>query len=161
MWCSKKKPMLEAGAAAPSVRLKTPEGKSWDLQEELRGGPVVLAFFKISCPTCQFTVPFLDRLAKTSEARIVLVSQDDAIGTRQFLDHFGVTLPVVLDELKVYPASNGFHITHVPSMFVVEADGVVSWALNGFHKTELERLASRFSVPMFLAEERVPLMRPG
>lgn len=161
MWCSKKKPMLEAGALAPAVRLKTPAGNTWDLQEELQAGPVVLAFFKIACPTCQFTVPFLDRLAKSSGARIVLISQDDATGTNQFLAHFGVTLPVVLDELKVYPASNGFHITHVPSMFVVEADGHVSWALNGFHKTELERLASRFSVPMFLTDERVPLMRPG
>ncbi len=153
--------MLEAGAEAPAIRLKTLDGQRWDLQEELGQGPLVLAFFKISCPTCQLTIPFLDRLARQSAARIVLVSQDDAVGTRQFLDHFGVTLPAVLDELKVYPASNGFHITHVPSMFLIETDGMISWALNGFSKPELERLAHRFSVPMFLTEERVPLLRPG
>ena len=122
---------------APAIRLKTLQGESWTLQDELRQGPVVLVFFKISCPTCQLTIPFLDRLAKNSAARIVLVSQDDAQGTKQFLDHFHVQLPVVMDELKVYPASNAYGITHVPSLFVVEVDGGISWALNGFHRTEL------------------------
>ena len=55
---------LTVGTKAPDFVLKAMDGKRFSLQEELGSGPVVLAFFKVSCPTCQYAFPFLERLHK-------------------------------------------------------------------------------------------------
>ena len=53
---------LEPGTIAPDFTLPTMEGKQFSLQEALARGPVLLAFFKVSCPTCQYAFPFMQRL---------------------------------------------------------------------------------------------------
>ena len=53
---------LATGTRAPEFELKTLDGKKFTLRDELAHGPVALAFFKVSCPTCQYTFPFLERL---------------------------------------------------------------------------------------------------
>ena len=55
--------MLSVGGKAPDFVLPTLSGIEVSLGEMTRSGPVLLAFFKISCPTCQYTFPFLERLA--------------------------------------------------------------------------------------------------
>ena len=52
-------PTLSAGKTAPTFQLATTTGERLSLPEALADGPVLLAFFKVSCPTCQFTFPFL------------------------------------------------------------------------------------------------------
>jgi peroxiredoxin len=104
--------MLEAGAYAPVVELKDTEGNQRSLEQMLATGPVLLAFFKISCPVCQMTAPFLSRLAKSESVQVVGVSQDDAAATKGFNQRFGVTFPVLIDEGRAgYPASNSYGIT--------------------------------------------------
>ncbi len=53
---------LRVGAKAPEFELKTLDDGKFALSQELGSGPVVLAFFKVSCPTCQYALPFLERL---------------------------------------------------------------------------------------------------
>jgi peroxiredoxin len=53
---------LTTGAKAPEFELKTLDGKRVSLGKELSRGALVLAFFKVSCPTCQYAFPFLERL---------------------------------------------------------------------------------------------------
>jgi peroxiredoxin len=145
--------MLSAGSKAPISSLP-------DLAEILSRGPVLLVFYKISCPTCQFTLPFLERIAHGS-LPIVAISQDDAAGTRRFQSKFG-TLPTLLDsEEQGYPASNAFGIAYVPSLFLVEPDGGISLASEGFVKADLESIAARAAVPIFQATESVPAWKAG
>ncbi len=157
--------MLQAGAAAPEVRLESLGGLSFRLAEEVREGPVVLAFFKISCPTCQFTLPFLERLHQgqsPATPRIFGVSQDTAAATVEFNRHFGIRFPVLLDPAaQQYPASNAYAITSVPSLFLIGPSRRIEWELSGFHKEELELLGTRFGQSPFTPGERVPAMRPG
>ena len=54
---------IAAGNLAPGFSLKSLEDQEYSLGKLLRRGPVVLAFFKISCPVCQFTFPFIERLS--------------------------------------------------------------------------------------------------
>ena len=54
--------MLQVGKSAPHFELAAIDGKSYSLQEGLKRGPVLAAFFKVNCPTCQYTLPFLERL---------------------------------------------------------------------------------------------------
>jgi peroxiredoxin len=158
--------MLETGTAAPDFELSDLDGKSWRLKDSLARGPVLLAFFKTSCPTCQFTFPFLQRLADSNGAgpdrpHLVAITQDDAAATRQFEEKFGVSMPTLVDEPRAYPASNAYRITHVPSLFLVEKDGKISQAFDGFSKVEIEKLAERFHAAPFRSGEQVPALRPG
>ena len=74
---------LTVGAKAPEFELKTLDGKKFSLSDELARGPVVAAFFKVSCPTCQYALPFLERLYKAyakNGVTLVGISQNDAKG---------------------------------------------------------------------------------
>jgi peroxiredoxin len=156
--------LLEAGRIAPEFSLKDVGGERRSLRENLKHGPVLAVFFKISCPTCQLTLPFLDRLLDRlkDKLRVVGISQDDASSTKEFLEYFKIGFPVLIDPGKDhYAVSGAYRLTNVPSMFLIEKDGRISWALHGFHRGDLETLAGKFGVALFGANEKVPLMKPG
>src|SRR5258707_7429847 len=118
---------IVAGNTAPEFSLKSLDQKEHSLRALLERGPIVAAFFKISCPVCQFTFPFLERLHQrygSSGATFLGISQDDARATKNFASEYGVTFPVVLDE-DGYPASNAYGLTNVPTIFLIEPDGKV------------------------------------
>ena len=121
--------------------------------------PVLLAFFKINCPTCQLTFPYLQRLADRGGPRIVGVSQDDAEDTAEFKAAFGVRFEIVLD--TGYPVSRAYGLEYVPAMVLVEPDGRISWRSEAFAKADLEELAGRWGVRIFDAGDRVPNYKPG
>ena len=162
MWGKRRQSMLEAGTQAPAFQLKTLNGASIALQDALSKGPALLAFFKIGCPVCQLTFPYLERMAGNRAVQIIGISQDDADATKFFNQRYGVTFPTLLDDSKAgYPASNAFGITSVPSMFLVETDGAVSKAFAGFSKRDLEALGERIGVKPFRPDEKVPDYKTG
>jgi peroxiredoxin len=156
---------LTTGDRAPDFRLTDlASGNEKTLSELLKAGPVFLAFFKVSCPTCQYTLPFLERIHRGAEGatRLFAVSQDDAEATREFHHEFGITMPTLVDSARFgYPASNAYGLSHVPSMFLIERDGTISWSLVGFNRKELEVLGEKLGVQPFKAGERVPEMKSG
>jgi peroxiredoxin len=161
---------LVAGKIAPNFSLKALDGKEYSLSAAMKRGPAVVAFFKISCPVCQFTFPFLERLYKRyggDNVAFLGVSQDDARATRRFAEEYGVTFPVLLDE-PAYPVSNGYGLTNVPTVFLVDQDGTVRTVCLGFDKAGLEAIACTLAerrrlapAPVFFADERVPAHKPG
>jgi peroxiredoxin len=161
---------VQAGDKAPLFVLRDAAGNEYSLAEELRKGPVVAAFFKISCPVCQFTFPFLERLFKIYGANVatfLAISQDDALDTREFCQEYGVTFPALLDD-ENYTASNLYGLTNVPSVFLIGTDGVVKAESIGFDKTNLELISSELaavaklpSAALFRANEIVPSFKPG
>src|SRR5260370_27342964 len=113
---------INPGATAPAFSLKDLSGKDYSFPALLEKGPVVAAFFKISCPVCQFTFPFIERLFKCyggGGVTFLGLSQDDEKPTKKFAGEYGVTFPMVLDE-KGYPASNAYGMTTVPAIFLVD-----------------------------------------
>ena len=154
--------MLAEGSQAPEFTLLRMDGSTISSTEIAQNGPALLVFFKISCPTCQFTFPFLERLSKNSKLQVIGVSQNDAEGTAEFNQAFGISFPILLDsEATGFRASNGFGISHVPSMFVMEPDGKISTAEQGFTKLLLEELGERAGVAVFSPAEKIPLYKPG
>lgn len=162
MWGRHKKAVLQAGARAPSFQLKYLDGVLVSLEELLSRGPALLVFYKISCPVCQLTFPYLERLAAGSAIQIVGISQDDLAATQGFNRRFGITFPTLLDAgSESYPASNAFGITNVPTLFLVEPDGYIASAVSGFSKRDLEALGRRAGVAAFRADESVPEWKAG
>ena len=156
---------LTVGQRAPDFRLEDLNGGQRTLGELLRAGPVFLAFFKVSCPTCQYTFPFLERLHRglaDGPISMFAISQDDADATREFHSEFGITMPTLLDRAaQGYPASNAYGLAYVPTMFLVEGDGTISWSLTGFNRKELEALGAKLGVNPFRPGELVPEMKSG
>jgi len=139
---------LAMGIKAPDFELKTLEGKPFSLSDELRRGPVVLAFFKVSCPTCQYAFPFLQRLYKAYGNRgvkLVGVSQNDARETAAFGKDFGLTFPLLLDDMRSYPVSNAYGLTNVPTIFWVAQDGEVEVSSVGWVKADFEAINRKMS----------------
>ena len=119
------------------------DGKPFSLSEEQSRGPVVLAFFKVSCPTCQYALPFFERLHRVygqKTVKLVGVSQNDAKDTAEFKKQFGITFPVVLDDTKRYPASNAYGLTNVPSIFWVAEDGEIEVSSVGWVKADFDEI---------------------
>jgi peroxiredoxin len=163
---------VTAGQTAPGFSLKGLDGTSYSLEALREKGPVVAAFFKISCPVCQFTFPFLQRLNQRYGDRGVTflgISQDDARATADFGREYGVTFPMVLDETEEgYPASNAYGLTNVPTIFLIDADGKVRVSSMGFVKADLEKIAAELAerrkiapTALFRPNESVPENRPG
>lgn len=150
------------GARAPEFRLARLDGGEAGLHELIANGPVLLAFFKISCPVCQMTFPFLDRLHTPGRLPVYGVSQNGEEDTRDFNRRFGVGFPTLLDrEENGFAASNAFGISTVPSMFLIERDGTISRVIEGWVKQDIESLAALAGVAPFREGEDVPAWKAG
>jgi peroxiredoxin len=179
---------LGTGAKAPDFELKSLHGKRVSLSEELSRGAVVLAFFKASCPTCQYAFPFLERLhraygskgstherqpqglkpasdresdaalkGRSSTGRsstggdllgtvsLIGISQNDAEETAAFIKEFGITFPVLLDDVRSYVVSNAYGLTNVPSIFYVAQDGEIEVSSVGWMKADFEDMNRRMA----------------
>lgn len=158
----KRREILATGQKAPAFDLKDLNGAGQSLDSILQKGPALLAFFKSSCPVCQLTFPYLERLAASTAVQVIGLSQDDAKTTTAFNNRFGVTFETLLDDSKAgYVVSNEFGITAVPSIFLVEQDGTISQAFSGFSKREMQAAGERMRVAPFSPEDNVPEHRPG
>ena len=161
---------ITTGTTAPGFSLKSLDGKEYSLGKLLQNGPAVVAFFKISCPVCQFTFPFLERLYRrygSGDVAFLGISQDNAADAKDFAREFGVTFPILVDE-KGYPVSNGYGLSSVPTFFLIEPDGTVRVSCMGFGKAELEEIAKELAerrkvslAPLFAANEKIPAHKPG
>ena len=154
--------LLEPGSRAPEFRLARLDGGTATLQEVIANGPAVIAFYKTTCPVCQFTFPFLERIHKAGTLPVYAISQDNAEDTREFNREFGLTLPTLLDaEGSGYRASNAFGISSVPTTFLIEGDGAIARVIEGWSKREIESLGGLAGAQVFRQGENVPEWKAG
>jgi peroxiredoxin len=155
-------PALNAGVVAPDFTLPLVQGGQVSLRDALVKGPVVLVFFKKSCPVCQYALPLLERMFQANRAANVTVlgiSQDKAGDTKAFLREYGVTFPVALDDPANYAASNAYGLTNVPTIFYIAPSSEIEVSCVGWSKADVEAINQK------LAEQReqppAPLWRKG
>lgn len=163
-------PKLHAGMPAPTFTLSDSTERRYTLTDALKKGPVLAAFFKISCPVCQFTFPFLQRMYESygdSKMSFWGISQDNATDTQEFLHEFGVKFPSLLDS-DGYKVSKQYGLTNVPSLFLIQPDGKIQTASVGFAKRDIETIAAEVAKvtgkpeqPVFRPGEKVPEYKPG
>jgi peroxiredoxin len=164
---------IEAGKSAPPFNLMATDGKKRSLHEALAKGPLLAAFFKISCPTCQYTFPFIERLyqqLRSAGARNIQVwgiCQDNASHGLRFAKEYGVTFPILVDD-EPYETSREYGLNYVPTLFLIALDGRVEITSDGFAKADLiaiqKWLAGHFSVKppaLFRPADGVPEFKPG
>jgi peroxiredoxin len=162
MAAGKYRKLLDPGSRAPDFRLPQLNGGSTALQEILANGPALIAFFKTTCPVCQFTLPFLARIHKPGTLPVYAISQDDARDTKEFNREFGIALPTLLDtERSGYPVSNAFGISSVPTAFLIDRGGAISRVIEGWSKRDIEWLGGLAGVEAIRPGDNVPEWKPG
>jgi len=164
-------PALSAGKAAPEFTLEKMDGGKFDLREVLSRGPVLAVFFKISCPVCQFALPYVERLYQAYKGKnvtIVGVSQNNKGDTAKFMQEYKLTLPVLLDDTTSYPVSNAYSLTNVPTLFWIERDGEIGLSSVGWSRADMEQINRLIAesgrgeqAVIFSPGENVPDFRAG
>ena len=162
---------IVAGNIAREFSLKALDNRDYSLSDLMERGPVVAAFFKISCPVCQFTFPFLERLHKRyggDGVTFLGISQDDGGSTSKFAKEYGITFPILIDDENGYVISNAYGLTNVPTIFLIEPGGAVKVSCMGFDKKDLETIAAELAgrkkiaqTPLFRPDEVIPANKPG
>jgi len=158
------------GQTAPAFELTGIDGKQYSVRRALARGPVLAAFFKVECPTCQYAFRFLERLYqqfRTQGVQIWGISQDDARDSQRFAKEYGVSFPVLIDDYP-YQISREYGLKYVPTLFLIAPDGRAKLTSDGFAKADLleiqKLLAKHLSVTppaLFLPSDGVPEFKPG
>jgi peroxiredoxin len=139
---------LSPGTKAPDISLAAVNGSTFSLQDALKKGPVVAAFFKVSCPVCQYAFPYLERLHQSyrdQNITFVGISQDDKRNAAAFLKQYGITFPTLLEDTTSYAVSNAYGLTNVPTWFLIGQDGEIEMSSVGWVKKEMEELNRRLA----------------
>jgi peroxiredoxin len=163
-------PVLTAGKTAPPFSLASTGSERYSLQEGLAGGPVLATFFKVNCPTCQYTLPFLERLYRQFRdkgVQVWAIAQNETHDSRQFAKEYGLTFPILIDDYP-YAVSRAYRLEYVPTIFFITPDGHIAVSSEGFCKADLleiqKSLAQSLSASpgaLFLPAEKVPEYKPG
>jgi thiol-disulfide isomerase/thioredoxin len=145
---------LDAGEASPSI-----PGVALD-------DPVLLFFYKVTCPVCKLAAPVAERLQQAYPGRVVGVGQDDPEALRTFAQDFGVSFDSVQDP-PPYPASDAYGVRSVPTLFLVDGgdvlDVVESWDRDGYNRLShgLAELIGADASTVSTPDDGLPPFRPG
>lgn len=162
---------LAAGTKAPQFDLPAMDGSKFSLQDALTRGPVLAVFFKISCPVCQYALPFFERIYKAYGQKnlvIVGISQNERADTAEFMKRYGITFPVLLDDTKHFSVSNAYGLTNVPTSFWISEDGEIEISSVGWSRQEFEEIVGKAASatgdtprPVFQPAEQIADFRAG
>jgi peroxiredoxin len=162
---------LDAGMQAPQFELPAMDGSKFSLQEALSRGPVLAVFFKISCPVCQYALPYFERVFKTygnKKFSIVAISQNEKEDTADFVRRYGITFSILLEDTKTFPVSNAYGLTNVPTAFWISQDREIEISSVGWMRQEFEEIARRAASeagevpkPVFQPAEQIADFRAG
>jgi len=131
-------------------------------------GETLYAVFKTTCPVCELTWPYLERIRQIGAGLgILAVSQDDRGKTRAFGERLGTALPTAYDP-EPWKASDALGVTNVPTLFRVGPTGKIEETVVGFDRARMEGLARRAAelagkphAGLFRANDQVPAIKPG
>lgn len=130
---------LEPGTQAPDFTMRDQEGKEWILSKI--EGYRFLIFYKVTCPTCQLTLPFIEKLYQWygDGVNIFGIIQDPPNKAKEFMNNYGLTFPQLIDAPD-YPTSIKYDVQVVPTYYLIDPEGKIIISRESFVKKELEDL---------------------
>lgn len=126
---------INQGNLAPDFELKTLNGESIKLSD-LRGKKVILNMWATWCPPCRAEMPDMQKFYekyKDENVTILAVnmttSEKNVDSIPAFLDEFGITFPVVLDEQN--EVADIYQVVALPSSYIIDSNGVIQQKVMG------------------------------
>ena len=150
-------------ARVPSLGLADPAGHVRALSDAWASGPALVLVGHSGCDTTRFTLPYVDRVhRRRTRGGVAVVLQDDPDAARELVDRLGLDVPVLL-EPPPYPLAASLGLTVVPTLLQVGPGGTIEASVEAFQRDALEQAAARLGVagPLFTADDRAPVVRPG
>ena len=131
------------------------------------GQPMVLFFYKSTCPVCQLSAPVIQAFETAYPGHIVGVGQDLSETLAVFSRDHGMTFRSVSD-VAPYAVSNLYGIRVVPTTFLVGADGDIVEVVESWDRERLNAISSQMADltaspyrPISEPEDGLPPFRPG
>ncbi len=131
--------LLEAGLAAPNWELKGADGKNVSLKS-LRGKVVIMDFWATWCGPCKRSMPSVQKLHdhfKNKPVVIFGVSSFETGDAPGYMKSKGYTYPLLLKGDRV---AEDYHITGIPTFYVIGPKGDIIFSRKGYNKGEEEEL---------------------
>lgn len=111
---------------APDFSLPDLNGDVLSLHD-FRGKPVILVFWRVNCPSCEYQMPFLQAFyEKWSNDKVVLITVnvgEPAGLVGEYVSTHGLTLPILLDTRQ--GVAQNYGIIGVPFTFFIDDEGMV------------------------------------
>lgn len=117
---------LEKGDMAPDFELQTIDGETVRLSD-FRGEKVMLNFWATWCPPCRAEMPDMQKFHENKDVTILAVDLFDTESkiedVEEFMDDYGVTFKVLLDEGST--VSTKYGIQPIPTSYMINSKGVI------------------------------------
>lgn len=114
----------EETSSAPQFTLQTIDGSTVNLVD-FRGTPVMLTFWRINCPACQFQMPFTqalyNKLSSDSLAVLTINVGDRPSEIEDYVNRRSITYPILLDTDTTVAQEYG--IIGVPTTYFIDGNG--------------------------------------
>ena len=122
-----------AGHPAPDFELKSPDGDLIRLSD-YQGQPVVVNFWATWCGPCRAEFPEFQEAAVDNADSLVIIgvnstSVDQAANIAPFLEEFGITFPIALDEEGAVVDS--YRVLGLPTTVFIDSDGIINEVFTG------------------------------
>ncbi len=160
---------LAAGDPVADFELKTTAGETMRTPDARADDLLFYAIYKRDCETCQYTVPYLERLHKEYAGKgfkVWGVVQESCEDAAEFAARFGLTFPQLVDaDLDVTELHRP---ESVPTMYLVDSSSNVVRSVFGFQTEALNEIAalaaertSKLYRPIVRPEDDAPLLKAG
>jgi thiol-disulfide isomerase/thioredoxin len=118
----------QTGFAAPDFTLKTPDGEEYTLSE-LKGSAVLVNLWATWCSPCRAEMPAIEKMYQEYKDRgfivlaVNMTYQDKPADVVPFIQEYGLTIPILLDETGRIGAVYQLH--YLPSSYFIDRVGII------------------------------------
>lgn len=118
---------LKEGNQAPDFKLKTIDGENVQLSE-FRGEKVLLNFWATWCPPCRAEMPDMQKFHVEDNDGLILAvnlleTEQSLKQVESFLDEYGITFQVLLDENT--DVSSLYNAFALPTSYLIDREGII------------------------------------
>ena len=122
-----------AGHPAPDFELAGVDGETIRLSD-FKGQPVIVNFWATWCGPCRAEFPEFQQAAVDNADRLIIIGVNNTTADQPdlipgFLDEFGITFPIVLDEKG--ETVKAYRILGLPTTIFIDSNGVINEIFTG------------------------------
>ena len=136
----------QVGEPAPDFELQNLDGETVSLSE-LRGKPVLINFWKTTCPSCVSEMPYIQEIYEEwSDKRLVVLViniGESSSKVEEFMQSYNLSFTVLLDTRQ--DVAQKYNFRYIPTTFFIDKDGIIQDRVTGpfQSKTQIENRLSK------------------